>query len=332
MLSRKAAFLLLVVLFLGIVASSEAVVGENEYLTWDYTEGGINIQCYAPMEAYAGDTLTIRLRIEVFETITDFDLWMSIFGTIGFNETVKDYGLWQSDYFGLYFKELSSGVIRVEEFEIEVPSNVQPGMVWGWFSIWWCDKYGGWWHLPYYGSVAFTVTYLRSEAYESLQKAYDELLTKYDELLADYDDLNSSYHSLLGEYDELVDEHGELSSEYNTLMENYERLQNTHDVLLTDFTELEANYGSLNSNHEELETNYTTLQESCVFLTESYDSLNSTYQSLKSDYDSLKTTHDADISALDTSKNLNYVLAVATIVFIATTIIVFARRKPKTET
>ena len=351
-MKKKIVALLVIVSFLMPLSFiNRTLAEENEYLTWEYTKGGINIQCCVPKEAYAGDTLTIKIRIEVFETITDFDLWMAIFSTTGYDEPSEDYILWSSPYLMLYFPELSSGVIRNEQFEVAIPSDLQPGMVWGWFDIWWY-KDGVWWYLPPYGTVAFTLSCLKDKAYEDLQKAYDELLVQYDELLANYDALNSTYnsllakydalnstyHSLLVEYNELTDEHERLTSDYDALLTSYESLQNAHESLVSDYAQLEETYNSLESDYEnldddydELETGHTALQDSYDSLETTYNSLNSTYNSLKANYDNLKPKHDANTNELNTTRNLSYILVATTIIFAATSIILFARRKVKVE-
>ena len=340
---KKIAVLLLVALFLMPIALIKtAIAEENEYLTWEYIKGGINIKCYVPMQAYAGDTLTIKIRIEVFETITNFDLWMSIFSTMGYDELSEDYILWSSAYLTLYYPELSSGVIRNEQFEVETPSNLQPGMVWGWFDIWWNND-GDWYYLPPYGTVAFTVTYLKNRACEDLETAYDELLVKYFDLLDDYNILDSTYQSFLAEYDELLGkytsllaDYDDLNSTYNDLLTNYENLQNTHNALVSNYTDLNVDYGALQTNYSALQDSYDSLQANYATLEGSYDSLetiynslNLTFDSLKDDYNNMKTKYDTSVGDLGTTRNLSYILLVTTIIFIATSVVLFARKRVK---
>lgn len=335
-MKRKIATLMLLAMFL--IPFSLVKAEENEYMTWGYVHGGIKIQCFAPIEAYPGDTLTIKVRIEVYETIRDFYLWIIIFGIEEFDEAINDYVIWSSDYLTLNYVELSSGVIRNEEFKVQTPFELEPGMVWGFFDVWWCDKYGGWWYLPPYGTVAFTVTTLKDKTFEDLQKAYNELLARYEDLLNNYDTLNLTYYSLLNEYNELLDEHEGLRSDYEDLQNTYNTLASSYENLLSNYTSLKSNYLALNITHNSLKANHTSLQSSFNSLQTNYDllettytSLNSTYNSLKADYDEMKAINNAKTNELNITRNLSYILAVATIIFITTSIIL-ATRKAKVKT
>ena len=201
-------------------------------------------------------------------------------------------------------------------------------------------EYDFWYSLTHYyeyGDLDLHVGYARYTTYSELFVQYDDLLADYDalnssyhQLQDNYDTLNSTYHSLLANYDELMDEHDQLTSDYDVLLTNYDNLQSAYDTLQFNHTQLEGNYNALKSDYDGLEANYTTLQNNYDSLQATYNSLDSTYNSLKANYDDLQSQHDTSISELDTTRNLSYILVVAALIFIATTVL-FAIRKPKVK-
>jgi len=327
---RISTVLLLMMILVPLAFIRPTVAEENEYKTWEFTEGGLNIQCYVPIEAYAGDTLTIKIRIEVSETVTDFYFWMRLYGTTGFNELVNDYDMWNSEELTLYFSELSSGVIRNEQFEVITSSDLQPGMLWGWFTIAWYKD--GWHYIPpWIGYLPFTVAYLKNKAYEDLQKAYEDLLNDYNDLLADYESLNSTYYSLLSEYSELQANYTNAKSDRDYWMEQANYWESEYDDKMIEYDSLQTDYTGLQNDYNSLQASYTSLQSNHDALQTVYDSLNSTYNTLQSEYESLQSKHDVSTANLDTTRNLSYIFVITTGVFIVTAVY-FAVRKPKVKT
>lgn len=102
-----------------------------------------------------------------------------------------------------------------------------------------------------------------------------------------------------------IQEEGTISITGESVLARYEELLVKYDSLLAEFD-------NLSNDYDELQTNYSTLQQS-------YNSLNSTYNSLKADYDDLKSKHEVSTSELSTARNLSYLSATITVIFIVTT-------------
>lgn len=105
---------------------------------------------------------------------------------------------------------------------------------------------------------------------------------------------------------------------YEELLAKYDSLRADYDDLNSTYSSLLAEFDNLSNDYDELQTNYSTLQHSYNSIEMTYNSLNSTYNSLKADYDDLKSKHEVSTSELSTARNLSYLSAAITIIFIAT--------------
>ena len=112
-------------------------------------------------------------------------------------------------------------------------------------------------------------------------------------------------------------------TEYETLENNFDELKNNYDSLSSNYTELLSSYNLVSLDYDSLQTEYDNLLNN-------YNSLNSDYNSLQADYNDLKSEHEALTTDVGTTRNLNYLFIITTIIFIATTIYL-AIRKPKVK-
>ena len=156
-------------------------------------------------ELYPGDVLVIKMRVEAKDYVHFNHLRLYVY-------SVKEV---RGEYVGypignltlMSGVDLASGVLRVEDFELAIPSEASPGQVYSVVSAVFAkgEKAGG-------GVVVllpathlydvFTIAYLRNRAYEDLQKGYEELQrevesmrSKLNDLRRDYDDLKAKYES-----------------------------------------------------------------------------------------------------------------------------------------
>ena len=336
--------ILLLTTFLLPFAFSPIVKAET-HLIWSFDWEGMDVEVYAPYQAYPGDTITIRVRVEAKEDLQDVYVTVWLYGSKS-----EGYGTWTKIIGVLDDVDLSTGVVRDQNFDVDIPSDVSPGLiyshtycnwkVWRWLS--WQDR-----------SLddSFRVIYLKNKAYEDLQLAYNDLLNDYNTLLADYSDLlddydalNSTYHSLLAEHNELQANYTDLGNEYiflnasyYELLENYTTVVSERDYWksecndkVVEYNSLQADHTDLQDNYNSLQTSYGSLQSSHNTLQTTYNSLNSTYNTLQSEYDSLKSKDEALTADLGSTRNLSYIFIITTVVFIVTTAY-FAVRKPKVK-
>jgi predicted nuclease with TOPRIM domain len=89
-----------------------------------------------------------------------------------------------------------------------------------------------------------------------------------------------------------------------------------------------ANYSNLLDDFNFLNSSYYELKSSLDGLNSTYYDLLDMHSQLQSDYDDLESKHDTLTGDLSTTRNLSYALIITTIVFIATTVYL-AARKPK---
>jgi len=118
---------------------------------------------------------------------------------------------------------------------------------------------------------------------------YNEILDKYVKLRIDLYDLNATYHDLL--------------NNYSVVLGNYSQLQKGYLELRIDLYDLNATYHDLLNNYSVVLGNYSQLQKG-------YLELNHSYQEHLSDYS--QYVHNI--------RNLMYIFAATTAIFIITTI------------
>ena len=220
-------------------------------LIWTFYWEGIDIQIYAPYQAYPNDTMTIRIRVEAREELQDVTVRFRMYGSKS-----QGYLGWFNSFYALQNVDLSHGVVEDQSFEVDILEDVDPGLVYSQTSCSWKTWNGSSWQDQFNDGV-FRVTYLRNKPYEDLQAAYNQLLADYNSLLSSYNTLQTNYNQLLADYDSLQTSYNNLQANYSilennhtTLQTNYDSLNSTHTNLLADQSSLQANYNELKSKYE----------------------------------------------------------------------------------
>jgi hypothetical protein len=206
-----------------IVSSTSAI---EPRLIWTFYWEGIDVQIYAPYQAYSNDTMTIRIRVEAREELQDVTLRMRMYGSKS-----QGYLGWFYSFYALQNVDLSHGVVEDQYFDVDIPDDVDPGLVYSQTSCSWKVQRESSWQDQLNDGV-FRVTYLRNKTYEDLQVAYNQLL-------ADHNSLVSSYNTLQTDYDSL-------QTKYN----NLQTLNSTYHNLLSDHLSLQASFNELKSKYE----------------------------------------------------------------------------------
>ena len=228
---------------------------------YGFNDGKIDISVYYPTQAYPGDRISFRVRVEALEDLQDVDISIWVRGSKN-----EGYSAWSKYITILSDKDLSSGVVRDEDFTLTFPSDASPGLTYAIIYIHY--KYYSWplWYDSY-DDDAFQMTYLKDKAYE---------------------DLLDDYHDLLNEYNQYKATHSHTNSEFNEVTNQRDYWKNE------------------------------------------YESLNSTYNDYVKTHSYSNSKFDALENEASTSRSLNYLLIVTTIVFIGTTAFL-AIKKPKTK-
>ena len=289
MRSKKIVILLSIACLLFLASSSMAMAAETRRVL-SFTEEGLKVRAYAPYQAYPGYTIEVRVTAEALEDLDNIYLTLDIFGSKP-KEGKVGYDSWEDDIRVLRGVDWDEGDDKDKKYDVEISEDSDPGLVYGHITAEWTTVEDGDYHTY---AESFTITYIMNKDYEDLQEDYEDLSSEYDKLKTDYDDLSSTYSGLLA----------------------------TYDSLKSDYDSLKATYDSLKSSYASLQTDYSKLSSN-------YDALQEDYNSLLADYDALESEYETSVGELGTSRNLMYVFVVTTIVFIATSIILFVR-KPKT--
>lgn len=285
-MKRIIAFLSLMFLLSFIVSSVNAT---EPRLVWTFFWEGLNVEIYAPYQAYPNQTMTIRVRVEAREDLQDVTVRFRIYGSKS-----EGYLAWFNSFYAFYNVDLSSGIVEDQYFNVNIPEDVDPGLIYSQTSCSWKVWRESSW-LGQSNDGVFRVTYLRNKPYEDLQVAYNQLITNYNSLLSSYNQLLSDYNSL--------------QTSYNNLQNSYSGLQANHSALLTDYDKLQRDYNNLQISYDSLNSTYHILLSN-------HSSLQSSFNELKSKYE-----FGGEIAS---TLNLMYVFIETTVIFIATTIY-FAR-------
>jgi parallel beta-helix repeat protein len=111
-------------------------------------------------------------------------------------------------------------------------------------------------------------------------------------------------------YNELLDKYAKLQTDLYNLNVTYNNLLNNYSSLLGNYSQLQEDYRELNNSYQEHLLNYSSLLGNYSQLQEDYYELNSSYQEHLLHYN--ENAHNI--------RNLMYILATTTAIFIATTI------------
>ena len=112
-----------------IVSSTNAI---ESRLIWTFYWEGVDIQIYAPYQAYPNDTMTIRIRVEAREELQDVTVRFRMYGSKS-----QGYLAWFHSFYALQNVDLSHGVVEVQYFEVDIPEDVDPGSVYSQTSCSW---------------------------------------------------------------------------------------------------------------------------------------------------------------------------------------------------
>ncbi len=292
-------------------------------LVWDFLSlwEEINVKIYTPYQAYPSDTMTIRIRVEANEDLQNVTVTFKIYGCMS-----KGYRIWHRPLEALNNIDLSSGAVEDQYFDVDIPEDVDPGLLHGHVSCSWKVWRESSWQEWSVDDCIHRVTYLRNKPYEDLQVAYNQSLADYNALLSSYNALQANFSALQADYNQLLADYYSLQTSYDDLEDRHKDLQGNYSVLEHSYSALLLNYGELQANYNSSQSSLNSLQEDYDNLQTNYDSLNSTYHSLLYNYLSLQASLNELKSKYEfggeiaSALNLMYVFIETTVIFIATTI------------
>ena len=162
-LQRKEIIVFLLLAFLLPSAFSDFVrsTPQETRTVYSTTYGNLRVGVKAPYQTYPGQKITITVRAEATASIHVVKLEVNIYGLKNERDQVR---LTKPPITHLLGIHLDSGVLRKDDYEVMIPSDISPGLTYGEVRI----------EVEGYAIYIrrFMVTYVRNKAYEDLQMAY----------------------------------------------------------------------------------------------------------------------------------------------------------------
>ena len=185
--------LILTVPLLTLIFSSITQFAASEpqaRLAWSYESEDIIVEVYAPSQAYPGDVVPISVKVNATADLLDVYVILEIFGS-----KYENCSPWNTTSFEvLYSARLDSGEGVDEKYDLEVPEDADPGLVYGYMVCKWMTL-----DLQEHSKYdSFSITYLKNKDFEELQNEHAELQNTYEEMNASYTELKSKHQSEIG--------------------------------------------------------------------------------------------------------------------------------------
>ena len=232
----------LMLVFSFIVFSTSAA---ESRLIWTFYWEGLDVQIYTPYQAYSNDTVTIRIRVEARQELQDVTVRFRMYGSKS-----QGYLAWFHSFYALQNVDLSNGVVEDQYFDVGIPEEVDPGLVYSQTTCSWKAWNGSSWQDQSRESDMRACTYLKNKPYEDLQVAYDQLLADYNSLVSSHNTLQTNYNQLLADYDSLQTSYNNLQANCTTLQTNYNSLNSTYHSLLSGYSSQQTSLNELKSKYE----------------------------------------------------------------------------------
>jgi len=155
----------------GFVAKAETQLVWSSPDEWE----GIDVEVYAPYQAYPGDNITISVKVGATKNLNDTYVTVRIYGSKS-----EGYDNWTTYAYVLSGEDLPVDTVLDRNFTLNIPSDLSPGSIYGHIYCL-CNIVTP---VPraYSREDSFEVTYLRSREFEQLQETYDELNASYKKL------------------------------------------------------------------------------------------------------------------------------------------------------
>lgn len=159
-------------------------------LAWSHVTEDILVEVHAPTQAYPSDAVPMSVRVNATADLRDVYVILWISGSRYENCTN-----WNATCFEvLYGASLNSGESIYKEHDLEIPSDADPGLVYGHVACKWMTL-----DLQDYSKYdSFSVTYLGNKVFEELEIEHAEFENMYQELNASYIELKTKHEGEIG--------------------------------------------------------------------------------------------------------------------------------------
>lgn len=207
-MKKRAVLISLAMIAFLLSFATNCSVAENR-IFWDIALEGMSMEIYAPYEANAGYTITIRTLVTAEENLQKIQVLELLFCEVAT-------GAWTQWLTVFSDAGLSSGGVLDKEVSVTIPSNAAPGAVYlGINCSWAVFRSPNWSTRVFSQTNTYPMTTLRSRAYDELQAKYDDLSDKYEQLVTNSSKLQQDYNSLKIAYDDLLAKFNSNQNEMN---------------------------------------------------------------------------------------------------------------------
>lgn len=155
---------------------------------WSMDEEGIKITVCTLGEAYPGDNISLTIRAEAKENITNVYLTIRL-------QASKEHSGWETYLHPLENEELTDQEFKLRNCNFSVPAETLPGAVLGHVYCSWKVHRSQVWRDRFYED-SFQAVYLRNKDFEQLQQSYSDLNNTYHSILTDLENLQSKYEGV----------------------------------------------------------------------------------------------------------------------------------------
>jgi len=157
---------------------------EETQSVYDVTYGGLQLAVITPVEAYAGENITVTVKTSASDVPQIYINYLNLKFCGAVNATTI-----------VTFKQithLDNVFVSSNEtqYNITIPDNISPGLTFGEISCEW-KALGASFEIP---SSGFALTYIKDVALEQLQAEYDELNATHQSMLQNYTEMESTYN------------------------------------------------------------------------------------------------------------------------------------------
>jgi len=159
---------LLITQFASVIFSPAAYAAEErKVLSRNYV--GIGVEVYASSQCYPGENITVRVEVTALEDVKNASVTLFIWGSKSDGDTP-----WGISFTVLDIADFPNGMIKDEQYNITLPTDIDPGLTYGILFLDWSIYRAASWE-PQWDKASFRATYVKNIDYENLQDKYNSL-------------------------------------------------------------------------------------------------------------------------------------------------------------
>jgi len=153
---------------------------------------GLGLEVYAPYQCYPNESISVRVRVEALENLTNVSVTLFIWGSKS-----EGYETWSTSFAVLDTGALSKGEVSDAEHMVGIPADLSPGLTYGILSLDWSIYLQSSWEAKW-DKASLRVTYVKNKDYESLETLCNDLQAKYDSAVRDLQSMRTMLFLFLG--------------------------------------------------------------------------------------------------------------------------------------